>query len=539
MSVFLLLVGLALFLSGAAMYFAHAARNEPRWIASSVLFPFVVPLYYRRHWNELYMAAFVQSTGLAMAVAGGLMLAFQADRPAGLVEQRSGLLSASTRVSDSGFVDSERAMQLLVRHGPGTPLAGRVHGHVFKPDRVEFINDTLRLIEGPQFRPVREIAISFPPGIIDIAAGAKRAFAPDGENLPEIRVSWLDDQGQPETEVFRGGYRLEFEMVPLVRNRMSGYVQMMLPDRLESYVGGDTMIITSHLRYMGDEVDRNWDHEDTLRFVAEEYLRTQYPTPDIDVVSFSNMTMDSVEGVGEATASVKLKDGRVGNHVVILGKREQGWYVRGPESSAATDAAGYKPIYSAIVQVASPSRVEATRLAAASTQAAQKVVERTLAFEQLATLSGQGAVVEYRSGRREQGVLRGLRKDRLVVESMKAGGVVEYLLSASELSLLRMNNGDVIRIAGVESSTAAATPATTATAPAAATAAAQPLMVGDQDISKYLNRSVKVVATTGKTTTGVLRGVSKDGLVIETLVGGGKMDYIVPVDHFASIEFAR
>ncbi|MFP5441450.1 MAG: hypothetical protein ACLGHJ_08160 [Gammaproteobacteria bacterium] len=539
MSVFLLLVGLALFLSGAAMYFAHAARNEPRWIASSILFPFVVPLYYRRHWNELYMAAFVQSTGLAMAVAGGLMLAFQADRPAGLVEQRSGLLSASARVSDSGFVDSERAMQLLVRHGPGTPLAGRLHGHAFNPDRVEFINDTLRLIEGPQFRPVREIAISFPPGSIDIDAGAKRAFAPDGENLPEIRVSWLDAQGQPETEVFRGGYRLEFEMVPLVRNRMSGYVQMTLPDRLESYVGGDTMIVTSHLRYVGEEVDRNWDHEDTLRFVAEEYLRTQYPTPDIATVSFAAMTMDSIEGQGEATAAVTLKDGRVGNHVVVMAKREQGWYVRGPETAAATEAAGFKPLYSAIVQVAVAPRVEAARVAAASAPAVKKGVERTLDFGQLATLSGQGAVVEYRSGRREQGVLRGLRKDRLVVESMKAGGVVEYLLSAGELSLLRMNNGDVIRLAGVEAPTTAAPAPATAAAPAPASAAAQPLMVGDQDISKYLNRSVKVVATTGKTTTGVLRGVSKDGLVIETLVGGGKMDFIVPVDQFASIEFAR
>lgn len=536
MSVFLLLVGLALFVSGAAMYFAHAARNEPRWIVSSLVFPFVVPLYYRRHWNELYMAAFVQSTGLAMAVAGGLMLAFQADRPAGLVAQHGGLLSSSARVSDSGFVDSERAMQLLVRHGPGTPLAGRLHGHAFAPDRVEFINDTLRLIEGPQFRPVREIAISFPPGSIDIAEGAKRAFAPDGENLPEIRVSWLDAQGQPETEVFRGGYRLEFEMVPLVRNRMSGYVQMMLPDRFESYVGGDTMIITSHLRYVGDDVDRSWDHEDTLRFVAEEHLRTQYPTPDIDTVSFSNMTMDSIEGTGEATAAVKLKDGRVGNHVVILGKREQGWYVRGPESAAATEAAGYKPIYSAIVQVAAAPRVEPAR-ATASTPAPKRGVERTLEFAQLATLNGQGAVVEYRSGRREQGVLRGLRNDRLVVEAMKAGGVVEYLLSAGELSLLRMNNGDVIRLAGAEASTTSAPVPATAAAPAAATV--QPLMVGDQDISKYLNRSVKVVATTGKTTSGVLRGVSKDGLVIETLVGGGKMDFIVPVDQFASIEFAR
>lgn len=537
MSVFLLLVGLALFVSGAAMYFAHAARNEPRWVVSSLLFPFVVPLYYRRHWNELYMAAFVQSTGLAMAVAGGLMLAFQGDRPAGLVEQHSGLLSSSARVSDSGFVDSERAMQLLVQHGPGTPLAGRLRGQVFNPDRVEFINDTLRLIEGPQFRPVREIAVSFPPGTIDIAEGAKRAFAPDGENLPEVRVSWLDAQGHPETEVFRGGYRLEFEMVPLVRNRMSGYVQMVLPDRLESYVGGDTMIITSHLRYIGDDVDRGWDHEDTLRFVVEEYLRTQYPTPDIDTVSFSNMAMDSIEGRGEVTASVRLKDGRVGNHVVILAKRESGWYVRGPETSAATDAAGYKPIYSAIVQAAAAPRVEATRLAAATDQAEKKVVERTIEFGQLATLSGKGAVVEYRSGRREQGVLRGLRNDRLVVESMKAGGVVEYLLSAGELSSLRMNNGDIIRLAGADAPTTAEPAPVAAAAPASA--AAQPLMVGDQDISKYLNRSVKVVATTGKTTTGVLRGVSKDGLVIETMVGGGKMDFIVPVDHFASIEFAR
>lgn len=531
MSVFLLLVGLALFISGAAMYFTHAARNEPRWVFSSLLFPFVVPLYYRRNWNELYMAAFVQSTGLAMAVAGGLMLAFQSERPAGLVEQQPGLVSSATSASGSGFVDSERALQLLVRQGPGTPLAGRVHGKAFTPDRVEFIDDTLRLIEGRALRPTREIAIRFPVGTENPANGLKRAFAPDGDGLPEVQLSWQDAQGQPITEVFRSGYRLELDIAPVSRSKLSGYIQMMLPDRLESYVGGDVTVLTSHLRYIGGEVDRRYDHEETLLFVAEEYVRTQYAEPDIDVVSFSAMQMDALEGSGRTDVVVTLKDGRVGRHIVVLAKSDAGWYAKGPDSTAATAAAGHKAVYALVVPVAKAATVvEATRAAAAPVR---KPVVRTLEFAELGSLDGKGAVVEYRSGRREQGVLRGMRKDRLVLEAQKGGGVVEYLVSADELLQLQMNSGEIIRLAG-----AAAVAATPTTVSPAAASPVQPLMVGDRDISRYLNRTVKVVASSGKETVGVLRGLNKDGLVIETLVGGGKMDHIVPVAQFVTIDFA-
>ena len=66
MSTFLLLVGLAMFISGAAMYMAHAARHDPRWVAGSIFMPVVVLLYYRRHWDELWMGALVQAAGLVM-----------------------------------------------------------------------------------------------------------------------------------------------------------------------------------------------------------------------------------------------------------------------------------------------------------------------------------------------------------------------------------------------------------------------------------------------------------------------------------------
>lgn len=536
MSEFLLLLGLTLFVSGAAMYLAHAYRHDPRWVVSSLLFPFAVPLYYRRHWSELQVAGFVQCAGLAMAVSGALMLAFQSDRPEGLLKDADSVLTAGASESDSGFVDSERALNLLVRHGPGTPLSGRLNGVRFVPDRVELINDTLRLIKGRAYWPEREIAFSFPAKSIDLEKGVKRAIAPDSPDAPELRVTSQDEKGQLVSEVYRGGYRLEFELVPVAANKLSGYIQLMLPDAFESFVGGDVTVVTNHLRYVDGVVNVRFDHEDTLKYVASEYLRTQYAAPDIASIDFDGVQMDTLSGTGQMHATVTLKDGRQGQHVVLLNKSDSGWYALGPESMAATQTAGYKSVYELVVPVTEAPRVTEERTRA--TPAARKASERTMAFQDMGALNGQGAVVEYRSGRSEQGVLRGLRKDRLVLEAIKGGGKVEYLISADELAQLKLNSGDIVRLEGA-GSVAAAKSAVTPTEKPAEKPTAAPLMVGERDISAYLNRSVTVLATTGKSTTGILRGINKDGVVVETQVGAGKLDTIVPVAQFQSIDFAK
>lgn len=534
MSTFLLLVGLSLFVCGAAMYLAHAARNDPRWVAGSLVFPFMVPMYYRRYWDELRIAGLLQSSGLVMTVAGALILVVQSGHPDGLIRVQPGeVFTPHTEKQDSGFVDSDRALRLLARRGPGTPVGGRLHGERFRPDRVELIDGTLRLTSGSGFVPAQELTVNFGPDGIDPAKHIKRAIAPDDRDVPEIYLSWLDENGLPVTEVFRGGYRLEIELAPLVRTKLSGYIRIMLPDRWESYAAGDLSVYTSHLRYNGDEVDRHFDHEDTLRYIADEYVRSRYNEADLDTVTFSNLVLDPLEGQGETLAAVTLKDGRVGNHLVKVAKNEFGWSVLQPESAAATAAAGYKDVYSVLPPggLLVPERTEEKPV---EKPVRKTIVERELTFDQLTAYTGQGAVVELRDGRREQGVLRGMRKDRLVVESMKSSGVIEYLVSASELARVRLNSGDVIRMPGVAAAVSKSV-TTVASTPAASTA---PVFLGDRNVTPYMNRSVKVVTRSGKTTFGVLRGVSDNRLVVETLVGGGKVDYTVPADQLQSIDYA-
>ncbi|MFZ5756241.1 MAG: hypothetical protein ACOY3X_05025 [Pseudomonadota bacterium] len=534
MSTFLLLVGLSLFASGAAMYLSHAARHDPRWVAGSLVFPFVVPLYYRRHWDDLRIAGLLQSAGLAMTVAGALMMIVQSGHPEGLVDDRGSFLLTSQLKQDSGFVDSERALQLLVRRGPGSPVAGRLHGEPFRPDRVELIDGTLRLTQGQGFLPERELAVHFGEGGLDPSAHVKRAIAPGAGDVPEVYMTWRDEDGNPVTEIFRGGYRLELELAPLLRNKLSGYIQVMLPDRWESYVGGDILVNTSHLRYVGDEVDRHFDHDDTLRFIAEEYLRSRYNEGDIDNITFNNLVLDPLEGLGGTYADVTLKDGRVGHHVIKVAKNEFGWNVLQPESAAATAAAGFKDVYSVLPPEGLVQQQRPVERVPAAPVVRKPPPEREVAFEQLDAYTGQGAVVELRDGRREQGVLRGLRKERLIVETMRASGVIEYTVSASELARIRLNSGEVIRMPGV--APASAKPA--AASAAVAAAAVAPVIIGDRNLTPYMNRSVKVVASDGKTTFGIFRGLNKDRLVIETMVGGGKVDYNVPADQLRSIDFA-
>lgn len=533
MTTFLVLVGLALFAGAAAMSIAYAARHDPKWIAGTLLFPVVIPLYYRRHWEELHVAALVQAAGLVMIVAGLLITQFGAADPDGLAAAPGGELAYTPDSrQQSGFVDSERALRLLVAHRESRELSGRLHGRPFRPDRVELIDGALRLIEGRGFFPEREIAIDFSGHDIDPQARVRRTISPGTQAPPTVMISWLDDDGRPVSEIIRHGYRLDLELVPLSEGRLAGHLQITLPDLAESYAGGEFVAQTNFLRYDGEVVDRNFDHEDTLRHVGDVFLQTQYEASGIDGITYDVLTMDSLHGTGEATAAVLLADGREARHVLKFAKGSLGWGVQVPESAAATEAAGFVSVY----RVLPASAEEQVRHRPASSPEPSRVTEREAAFGELAGLSGRGAVVEYRNGRREEGVLRGMRKGRLVLETVKAGGKVEYQLAETDIAAVRLASGEVLRLAGTKSAVSPqAVPAVTAAAalPVQETA----LKVAGVDLGPLMNRSVRVTAQDGKVTVGVLRGVNaRKRLVVETQVGGGKIDYTVPVDQVSAIE---
>jgi hypothetical protein len=524
MEKFLLLVGLSVLAAGGAMYLAHASRHEPRWVIGSLLVPFIIPLYYRRHWEDLQLAGLLQAAGLAMALSGLFIAMFEPDQQRSYT-LRDGVTFSSRASGYAGFVDSERSLTLLSRQGPGVTVAGRLHGRAFQPDRVELIDGVLRLSEGFSFYPDREVAVL----LGEIAPGKsriKKIVGPYDRDVPEVHLSWRDADGSPVTRIVRRGYRLDLELVPAVRGKLQGYVQLTLPDFDESYVAGDLEVLTTHLRYRDGEVDRNYDHLDTVYFVAEEFLQQQYKAGDAESVNFEGGMLDPVAGRAEAVASVALPDGRIGRHVIKAARTEFGWSVLGSETAAATEAAGYKSVYTLVTPVELRPQPVARKVPA---PAAPR--ERTLPFDELATLTGLGATVESLSGRREQGALRGIANGKLLLEVFKGGGgVIQFKYARSEIASIRLNNGEVILVEGIARSQASAA--------AVADGAAATVRLGDRDLTPYVNKLVKVTTTAGKTTVGVFRGVSKDRLVVETQVGGGTVNYTVSATQLAAIDFA-
>lgn len=533
MSTFLLLVGLALFVSGAAMYLSHAARHDPRWVPGSLFFPFIVPLYYRRHWDELHVAALVQAAGLAMSVSGLFMHFFETVRPDGALDADGGaVFSSALDGQNSGFVDSERALKRVASVKPGMAVRGRVAGRRFQVDRAEYIDGVLRLSLGSDFFPDAEIAVTLDEPVPAMGEALKRAIAPDTAAAPEVFLSWRDEDGKPVSQAYTHGYRLEVTLRPVQKGKLAGQIQIMLPDRFESHAAGDFTAATSHLRFKGDQVDPTYDHVDTLYYLGDEYLKSQYPQADIVDTKYFDSVFDPLGKRGESRVAVTLGDGRVGQHVLMFGKNEFGWAVLIPESMAATEAAGYTPVY----QVMPPQELAKKQAPHERPVAAPRaVVERTLPFDQLGTLSGKAATLEYADGRRESGVLRGMRKERLVLEANKGGGVVEYLVSRGEVATVRMATGEIIHVEGATRASSAATVSSASATPAAEVASR---VVAGIDIAPLMNKKVRVVANDGKATTGILRGVQKERLVVETQVSGGVVNYTVPIDQVTSISFA-
>ncbi|PKM21629.1 MAG: hypothetical protein CVV10_08410 [Gammaproteobacteria bacterium HGW-Gammaproteobacteria-14] len=425
-------------------------------------------------------------------------------------------------------------MLLAIRSDANPKLSGRLYARPFVYDAARLIDGVLTVQQGSGFIPDLEVRLLLGLDAATIGNTRRTLYVRPGDpDAPELQISWSSqEEGQLKTRILEGGYSMELQLVRRDRETLSGFLQVILPDPDGSHLSGEFLVRTNFLRYIGERIDLTFDHPDTVEYVARQYLETQFPESLLAEIRFSNTRIMFSESAGATTAEVYLVNGQIEERRLLLDRADIGWAVRpGSMETRILQVAGGNN-----VRLLNPAALSAPRGSGQSS--AQEVPDPiAMTFAALATLTGQEVVVFQRDGRRREGLVRGIRRERLLVESMVGTGLVELSFAEQELSHLQLANGQRIDIGDT-----AETPRQKIESPASADAAptVEETVEPSNALAPYLDWQGRTVTVTGRDTrvrTGVVTAISARQLTLSVRVGAGTLEYFYsPTDIDTIVE---
>lgn len=493
---------------------------------------------YYRWWSLARVGAVLTSAvGIGLLVITGGLVGDYAVQP---VSSQSGqVLRGEKKASSTAFVSSQEAALLVVK-GQGKRLTGRLHGERFRYDRVALIDGVLTLSQGEGFLADLEVRVLLGWNPDDITERKTLIVGPSDESGPVVHLSWKpENKDYPESRIFEGGYRMELALAPLDTGQLSGSIVLVMPDSFKSYLSGNFTAHSNHLRYRNGEVDLYFDHEDTLAYVAEEFLETQFPEGALLQVEAKHATLHRAESEGQVVAVVELSNEEVQERKVWLEKTDVGWAVvpgsMGTRVMTAAKEGG--------MELATPN-VQKSSETAPST-APESV---TLTFPELVAYVDQSVQLKTTSGRTLEGVLRKISGDRLWLIMGVGSGNVERSVGAAELKSITLSSGQQILLESTESKLPASTPqpAKVGSAPAknvpelaGAQETIEPPSAERTEFEALVGKKVIIETNDGPKRTGVLQSVVDNKLTLSVPVGAGSMEYFYELHSIRHIEAAR
>ncbi|WP_111656829.1 hypothetical protein [Isoalcanivorax indicus] len=530
-----LIAGLTLVLLGtlALMRDIAGRGRSPLWF----LLPLVGLRYVQEHFAEVWWAALMRVLGVALVLIGlGLALVrdpllLQSPLRLFASEQGVPMLAGSQRADLNTFVSSEDAIRIAIRNDDNPRLSGNLNGQPFVYDRVELVNGVLTAQQGDGFLSDLSVRIMLHQDPLPITQRRTVLVRPDDPSPPEIHVSWrTSDSELPETRIIRSGYRMELQLAPLDNNRLTGFLQLILPDTRRSFLSGDFTAHTNRLRYVDGRVDVTFDHVDTLNYLVREHLHGQFPEGAVQEMRILETRMQRRESTATSRVRVVLFNGRIEERLLHLTRAEVGWSVRPGRAEVIVIEEG---------EQGGLRRVESAPRSTHKEEASAPPRPITQPFHALDQYEGRQVRMTRTDGSRQTGIIRGMSRERLLLETTVGSGTLSYAVSADEVRMLELADGQRIYIEGsgpvpdeqgVPEQTQEETPDGAADS-AAADAPEEAL-----PFSEYLGRQVRVHGRDGRQRTGVVTHIGSSQLTLEVPVGSGTLEYYYRYDEIADLE---
>ena len=257
----------------------------------------------------------------------------------------------------------------------------------------------------------------------------------------------------------------------------------------------------------------------------------------LESVQAEHVQLRRAEATGQVMSRVVLTSGAVEQRHVRLEKSEVGWAVvpGSMETRVITPPReGSATLRSPVFEEPASEEVQAL-----------PPVEKT--FPELVAYVDRTVLLETRSGRELEGVLRRISGDRLWLVMNVGSGNVERSVSAEELQSLTLPNGQRVDLVSEDDGSDEAEvvydserraeqqseQATKVDEPVAEISAKL------KELRALVGQSVTITASGVVTRTGVLQAVTEDHLTLSVAMGAGNIEYFYDMNSIQKVEAAR
>ncbi|HAG93887.1 MAG: hypothetical protein CMK83_16465 [Pseudomonadales bacterium] len=230
------------------------------------------------------------------------------------------LLSSETYASDYDIKRRVRAT------GIGY---GRYLGADYRFEQVVFADGMLRFKQLGKDE-ILEIAIELQD--FDVAGSGNLVLdlTPDSDNFPLVHVlQYRPQSALPSVQSFERDYWMELYLDRVSDNRYQGEILLKLPDGRNGFLAGNFTASTKDVIWEFGDVVRSYDSNDTIEYIARQYLINNLGTSLDKVVGFDDtFYQTSLETfTGHTDVQLVMVDGSVHDIRIQLYKNEKEWVV--------------------------------------------------------------------------------------------------------------------------------------------------------------------------------------------------------------------
>lgn len=522
MTAFLWIFGLVVVGLTTRWLLEHSAkRGVAGW---RLIIPFMASAYIREYWEDVRWVALARIAGATFVLMGvGVALAKHPvllSQPWLLWQVNEQSASGNTQVDVERYLMAQKQVIQATKLKRDRTLSGQINGRPFYYTRASLVNNMLDVRQGSEFFPELEVRVMLDIDPRGIESRQEFYIKPSDKNPPEVFVTWRNDDGGIQTRIVKREYSLQLALAPRAKGRLSATMQLILPGEPLSYLSGDFVLETNHLRYKGDDVDITFDHTDTLEYVALQYLNGLYSRKAVQQVEIQSSQMNLHQKSGTAIATVLLSDNQLEEHRLELERMDFGWQVKPGSNKVTVLRQGGE----ALKASAAPEPIYIT-------------------LEDLPLYYGERVVLTRVDGGKEEAIMRGLGRRGLLVEEKISAGSVEFHIDPDSITQITLRNGQpLLWKKDQEQETGLALqendqPA--AAKPKVAEKPEEPELDELSDFAQFADlkgHQVKVVAKDGKERVGRLDGLATNQLTLTVSMGAGAVQFFYKPEDVESVE---
>ncbi|RLP55692.1 MAG: hypothetical protein D6160_04645 [Ketobacter sp.] len=426
----MIFLSLAVFVVCTVVMVKRAFAEKTYWGLLSLIAPPSWPIFYAEHWKRYRVQGVVHLTSfIALLFFISLHIRaypFEFDgTPLASVRNIIAPAFASTPLALDRytFASEDDVNALADSMGKGVVL--HFGGQDIPLERATLIDGMLRMRSLPDARPSIELAIDLRKTGLHNAGATLLDLGPDSIDHPPVYLFEYENLNKrPKITSYDRGFWLHLSIELAEDERVSGDIRLRLPDEDQSYLVGRFDASKKDLVWEIGTVRRDYDSNDTIEYISQQYLENKLGGSLEQVVNFRKTFFQTtqVEPTASTLATVALNDGSIQYVELSLYKDpEAGWIVEHNTKAGLTAALN-----------------TLEDMPAGTVPSLTPVRNRVFTVEQADSLLGNNVAVITQNGRSKEGIITSVDQHSLCLTLPLNGSEIVMMIRRQDVKQIQL-----------------------------------------------------------------------------------------------------